>query len=239
MNATAKGHSTSIAGLCRAYDLGTVEYDEALRLQEQLVKARLTGDFPDSILFLQHPPVLTIGAARGEENIIVSKDVLANEGVTICHTDRGGDITYHGPGQLIGYLIFNLETKGKDLHQYVRNIEEVIIRVLRDYSITAHRDSKYPGVWVGEEKICALGIRFTRWVTKHGFALNINNELRYFSYIHPCGITDRRVTSMSLLLGHELAIGDVISCAIKHSSQVFNTAIQRESTRQLDKYYGY
>ena len=233
----AKGQRISEVELCRTYNLGIVEYDEALRLQEQLVKARLAGDLSDTILFLQHPPVLTIGAARGEQNIIASKDLLANEGVTIYHTDRGGDITYHGPGQLVGYLIFNLETKGRDLHQYVRNLEEVIIRTLRDYCITAHRDPKYPGVWVGDEKICALGIRFTRWVTKHGFALNINNELQYFSYIHPCGITDRGVTSMSLLLEHELIIEDVISCIIKHSSQVFNMVIQQESSGQLGKYY--
>ena len=187
---------TSKAELCQAYILGVTGYNEALQLQEQLVKAHLAGEIPNTILFLQHPPVLTIGTS-GEENIIASLDKLANEGVEIIHTDRGGNITYHGPGQLVGYLIFNLNDDSKDVHQYVHNLEEVIIRMLQDYSIAAHRDSMYPGVWVGEEKICALGIRITNWVTKHGFALNINNELKYFSYINPCGITDRGVTSLS------------------------------------------
>lgn len=225
--------------LCQAYDLDIVEYGKALRLQDELVKARLVNDIPDVILFLQHPPVLTIGASGGEQNITVSKDVLTKEGITTFHTDRGGDATYHEPGQLVGYLIFNIETRGKDIHKYVRDLEEVIIKTLHDYAIAAQRDPKYPGVWVGSEKICALGIRLTKWVTKHGFALNINNTLRCASYIHPCGITNRGVTSMSLLLGHGLIIEDVISCVIKHSSQVFDITIQRQSAKQLGKYHVY
>lgn len=231
-----EGQDTSKVELCQAYDLGLIEYNRAIQLQGQLVKARCASEIPDTILFLQHPPVLTMGASGGEENIVVTKDVLVNGGVAIVHTDRGGNITHHGPGQLVGYPIFDLNTKGKDFHQYVRNLEEVIIRTLRDYSIAAHRDRKNPGVWVGEEKICALGIRVTRWVTKHGFALNINNELKYFSYIHPCGLTNG-VTSMSRLLGHEVRIEDVMLCIIKHCSQVFNMAIELKSPKHLGEYY--
>ena len=228
-----KGHGTSKANLCRAYDLGLIGYEKALQWQGQLVKARLANTLPDTILFLQHPPVLTIGVSGGEENIVVSKDVLANDGVALVHTDRGGNITCHEPGQLVGYPIFNLNTKGKDLHQYVRNLEEVIIRTLCDYSIFAHRNSKHPGVWVGEGNICALGIRVTKWVTKHGFALNINNELKCFSYVHPCGVINGSVTSMSRLLNHRLMIEDVILCIIKHCSEVFNITIELESPEHL------
>lgn len=232
-----EGHDTSKAEPCQAYDLGLMAYNKALELQGQLVKARLANVIPDTILFLQHPPVLTTGTSGGEENIVVDKDILAEEGVAIIRTDRGGNITVHEPGQLVGYPIFNLNTRGRDLHQYVRNLEEVIIRTLGDYSITAHRNSKHPGVWVGEEKICALGIRLTKWVTKHGFALNINNELKYFSHVHPCGITNSGVTSMSRLMGHKVRIDNVRLCLTKHCAQVFNIAIKLESPAHLHKYY--
>ncbi|MFC1981270.1 lipoyl(octanoyl) transferase LipB [Chloroflexota bacterium] len=223
--------------LCRAYDLGIIGYNKALKLQEGLVKARCANEIPDIILFLQHTPVLTIGASGGEENLVVSKDALVKDGVAIVHTDRGGNITCHEPGQLVSYPIFDLSTRSRDIHQYVRNLEEVVIRALHDYSIIGRRDSRYPGVWVGEEKICALGIRITKWVTKHGFALNVNNELKYFSYIHPCGISNRGVTSMSRLVGQKLMIEDIILCVINHCSKVFNLSIELESPRHLDKYY--
>ena len=217
--------------------MGLVEYEKALQLQNNLVSARLAGEIPDVILFLQHPPVLTIGVSGSEENVTASKDLLADEGIAILHIDRGGDITYHGPGQLVGYPIFDLKSKGKGIHQYVRNLEEVIIRTLDVFSIPASHDSQYPGVWVGQDKICALGIRVTHWVTKHGFALNVNTDLRYFTYITPCGITDRQVTSMSRLLGHDIALEDVTSCILEQCSQVFDINIRQESTVELNSYY--
>ena len=238
MNAGTKEQFATKPSFCWAYSLGLVEYNEALRLQDELLRDRFTGNVPDVILLLQHPPVLTIGASEGKQNITVSKDTLANEGIEVLHTDRGGNITYHGPGQLVGYPIFDLKTRGRDIHQYVRNLEEVIIRTLCDFSITGHRNSKYPGVWVGREKICAIGIRVaSRWCTKHGFALNVNNDLKYFSYIYPCGITDMGVTSMSQLLGHELRIEDVISSILRHFSLVFNVTIQQRTVEQLGDYY--
>jgi len=221
--------------LCYAYNIGMTGYAQALELQANLVAAHLARKIPDVILFLQHPPVLTIGTSGSEENIVVSKDILDKEGMPIFHTDRGGDITYHGPGQLVGYLIFDLKTRGKDIHQYVRNLEEVIIRTLAAFSIVGHRIRQYPGVWVGQEKICAVGIRVTRWVSKHGFALNVNTDLRYFSYINPCGITNGGVTSISRLLGYDLAIEDVLSYILKYSTQVFGMNIKRESIEQLQE----
>ena len=231
------GELISSASLCRAYDLGLVEYEKALKLQNNLVSARLAGEIPDVILLLQHPPVLTIGVSGSEENIVASRDLLAGEGVAILHVDRGGGITYHGPGQLVGYPIFDLKTKGKGIQQYVRHLEEVIIRTLDVFSIPANHDSQYPGVWVGQDKICALGIRVTHWVTKHGFALNVNTDLKYFDYITPCGITNRHVTSVSQLLGYDIALEDVTSCIFELCAQVFNMNIRQESTEELNSYY--
>ena len=227
--------SISSAALCQAYYLGVIEYGEALRLQERLVKARIAGDIPDTILFLQHPPVITMGTSAREENIIGPRDALKNEGLAIVYTDRGGDITVHEPGQLVCYPVFDLKTKERDLHLYVRNLEEVVIRTLSEFSIAAHRESSYPGVWVGEEKICAVGIRVSKWVTKHGFALNINNDLKYFSYVYPCGIIDKRVTSMSRLLGHKLNMENVMLRIIENCSQVFCSDIKLKSPEYLGR----
>jgi lipoate-protein ligase B len=223
--------------LCQTYDLGIIEYEKSLQLQNNLVSARIAGEIPDTMLFLQHPPVLTIGVSGKEEDIIAPKDLLENEGVSVFRTDRGGCVTYHGPGQLVGYLIFDLQTKGKDIHQFVRNLEEVIIRTLANFSIPAHGDPQYPGVWVGQDKICALGIRVSRWVTKHGFALNVNTDLRYFNLIIPCGITDRQVTSMSQLLGHDIALEDVTSCVLEQCAEVFNIDIEQESAEEFASCY--
>ena len=210
---------------CSVFNLGMVDFAEASQLQSELIEQRRAGKIPDVILFLQHRPVITIGAFGGEQNIMVPRDVLEKEGISVTHTDRGGDITYHGPGQLVGYPILDLKIRGRDVHQYVHDLEEVVIRTLGDYSINAHRDPDYPGIWVGQEKICALGIRVVHWVTKHGFALNVNNDLKPFSYINPCGIVDRGVTSMRQLLGQELEIRDVINSMIRHFSVVFDTNV--------------
>ncbi len=219
--------------LCQTYDLGILEYEKSLKLQNNLVSVRIAGEIPDTMLFLQHPPVLTIGVSGKEEDIIAPKDLLDVEGVSVFRTDRGGCVTYHGPGQLVGYLIFDLQTKGKDIHQFVRNLEEVIIRTLSTFSIPAHIDLQYPGVWVGQDKICALGIRVSRWVTKHGFALNVNTDPRHIDLIIPCGITDRRVTSMSQILGHDIALEDVTSCLLEQCAEVFNINIKPESADEF------
>ena len=227
----------SRATLCRTYDLGIIEYDKSLQLQNNLVSARLAGEIPDIILLLQHFSVLTIGLSGKEDDIIVPRNLLDDEGVSTFRTDRGGGVTYHGPGQLVGYLIFDLKTKGKDIHQFVRNLEEVIIRTLDAFSIPAYINPKYPGVWVGRDKICALGLRVTHWVTKHGFALNVNTALRYFNFIIPCGITDKQVTSMSQLLGYDIALEDVTSCILEQCAEVFSIDIKQESAEELNSYY--
>ena len=214
--------------LCCTYDLGLTEYNKALQIQDKLASACSAGTSPNVILFLEHPSVLTIGRSGSEENIITSRNLLDEEGIHVFHVDRGGDITYHGPGQLVGYLIFDLRAQGRDVHQHVRNMEEVIIRGLSEFSIEGKRHPQYPGVWVRDEKICSLGIRVSRWITRHGFALNVNTDLRYFNYINPCGITDKRVTSMSNLLGHDIDMGDVKLCLLRHVAQVFDLYIGKK-----------
>jgi lipoic acid synthetase len=194
-------------------------------LQNNLVQQRLAGEIPDTLLFLQHQPVITIGAFGGEQNIKVPRDALEKEGISVIHIDRGGDVTYHGPGQLVCYPILDLKDRGRDVHQYVHDLEEVVIRTLDDYSIKAHRDTDYPGIWVGQEKICAMGIRVVHWITKHGFALNINNDLTPFSYINPCGITGRGVTSMRKLLNQKLEISNVIDSIIRHFSAILGVKV--------------
>mgnify|MGYP001195249074 CR=1 FL=1 len=228
---------TSRAILCRTYDLGIVEYAKSLQLQNNLVSARIAGEIPDIVLLLQHFSVLTIGVSGKDDGIIVSRDLLNDEKIAIFSADRGGGVTYHGPGQLVGYLIFNLQTGGRGIHQFLRNLEEVIIRTLEAFSILAHTDPQYPGVWVGQDKICALGIRVTRWVTKHGFALNVNTNLKHFSFIIPCGITGRQVTSMSQLLGHDIALEDVTSCLLEQCAEIFNIDIKQGSAEELNGYY--
>lgn len=225
----------SKTNLFLAYKMGLIEYGQALQLQNNLVAARLASKIPDIVLLLEHPPVLTIGCS-GSKDSIVNKGILDVDRVPVFRVDRGGDITFHGPGQLIVYLILDLRTSGKDIHLYVRRLEEVVIRTLSDFSINACRDPNYPGVWVGLEKICAVGIRVSHWVTKHGFALNVNPELRYFDYIKPCGISDRGVTSMCRILGFNLDLQDVASCVLQHFVNVFNANVKQEPVEQLRSY---
>jgi lipoyl(octanoyl) transferase len=170
--------------------LGLVPYDEALALQRALVDERQRGQLDDLLLLLEHPHVLTLGVRGdgGRRHILASPDQLAGRGVDVHETGRGGDITYHGPGQLVGYPIVDLKPDRCDVHRYVRDLEEVLIRTAGDYGVTAHRAEGLTGVWVGREKLAAIGVRLARWVTSHGFALNVTTDLDYFNLIVPCGI---------------------------------------------------
>lgn len=210
-------------GLCQIYNIGLMKYEDALNLQQRLQKARIRGElYDDLVLIVEHYPVLTVGKSGRKHDILVSQEVLAEKGISVIHTERGGGVTFHSPGQLVVYPIFDLKRMEKSLYQYVRDLEEVVIRVLADFSILGRRVEKYPGVWVGDQKICAIGIHILNGVTSHGFALNVNNELKYFSYIHPCGIQDRGVTSISKVLQQELTINDVLPFLVWHFGQVFN-----------------
>jgi lipoyl(octanoyl) transferase len=188
--------------------LGLVPYTEAVALQRELVGRRQAGQIGDLLLLLEHPHVVTLGA-RGNaarQHIVVPEATLAARGVEVHETGRGGDVTYHGPGQVVGYPILDLRPDRCDVHLYVRDLEEVLIRVAADYGVSASREPGLTGVWVGREKLAAIGVRISRWVTSHGFAFNVAPDLDFFKMIIPCGIVDRGVTSL-----HELGCTSALS----------------------------
>jgi lipoyl(octanoyl) transferase len=211
--------------------LGLMEYQAAWDLQGQLVGERQQGTIPDTLLLLQHPHTYTLGRRATPDHLLLNERQLNERGVAVHWVDRGGDITYHGPGQIVGYPIIDLRTNHLDVHQYLRALEEVLIRTLAQFGIEATRDPSYTGVWVPQPpppsvilseaknleggpgfaaaKIAAIGVKVSRGVTSHGFALNVNTDLTYFEGIVPCGITDRSVTSMAALKGHEVNLGEV------------------------------
>ena len=203
--------------------LGCVSYGEALDLQKTLVDERRAGCVPDLLLLLQHPPVITLGVRRGSRSHVIASDgQLAMHGIEVHEAGRGGDVTYHGPGQIVGYPILDLRPDRCDVHRYVRDLEEVMIRVCADYAIAAHRVDGLTGAWVGTAKIGAIGVRISRWITSHGFAFNVNNRLEDFQLIVPCGIADRGVTSLRELLGKEVSIEDVEERFIRRFAEVFD-----------------
>jgi len=212
--------------VCLVHILGLVDYHKGLLLQERLLALRKCGAISDVLLLLQHPSVLTIGRSGIDKNIIIPKETLVEEGIPVFYTNRGGDVTYHGPGQIVGYPILHLIENGLTVHQYVWNLEEIVIRTLADLGIDSQRIPELRGVWVGQEKICAVGVRVSGRVTMHGFALNVNTNLKYFTYIVPCGIMGRSVTSISKLLGHEVDIKEIQERLLRHFSQVFTFTLE-------------
>jgi len=200
-----------------------VPYAEALALQRSLVEDRRAGRVGDTLLLLEHPHVITLGVRGdgGRSHILATEDALAARGIEVFEAGRGGDVTYHGPGQLVGYPIVDLSPDRRDVHRYVRDLEEVLIRTARDYGIAAERVEGLTGVWVGQEKLAAIGVRIARWVTSHGFALNVNANLDYFSLIVPCGIADRGITSISRLLGRQVELAEVADRVELHVANVF------------------
>ena len=186
-------------------------YADALALQRSLVEDRRAGRIPDTLLLVEHPHVLTLGVRGdgGRSHILATPEALAARGVDVHETGRGGDITYHGAGQVVGYPILDLKPDRCDVHRYVRDLEEVLLRTTADYGIGAQRVAGLTGVWVGGDKLAAIGVRIARWITSHGFALNVSTELDYFNLIVPCGIRDRGVTSLSRLLGRTVDRAEV------------------------------
>jgi lipoyl(octanoyl) transferase len=203
--------------------LGRIGYTDGVDLQKALVQQRIAGEIDDTLLFVEHPPVITLGVkTRGNfTNIRAGEDALAAQGVTVHESGRGGDVTFHGPGQLVGYPIIDLNPDRQDVHRYVRDLEEVLIRTAADFGIEAGRVKGYSGAWVGDRKLAAIGVRISRWVTSHGFALNVTTDLSGFDLIVPCGLTDRGVTSLATLLGRDVAMADVERAVVAHFAAVF------------------
>jgi lipoyl(octanoyl) transferase len=183
---------------CQVRDLGRIRYADAFALQQDLVSRRKADEIPDQLLFVEHPHVITMGRSAHEENVLASHELLDRAGIEFHHTDRGGDVTYHGPGQVVGYPIVDLRKWKRDVVAYVRALEQVLIDALREFGIASERVQGATGVWTPGGKIAAIGVHISRWVTSHGFALNVETDLDYFRYIVPCGLT-KPVTSMRAL----------------------------------------
>ncbi|MEK6407239.1 MAG: lipoyl(octanoyl) transferase LipB [Acidobacteriota bacterium] len=207
--------------VCEARWLGLVQYDDGLRLQERAVDRLRSGEGPEQLLLLEHPHVFTLGRGADSSNILADQQQLQSSSVEVHETGRGGDVTYHGPGQLVGYPIINLKPDRCDVHRYVRDIEEVLIRTIAEFGVIGTRIDGLTGVWVGNEKIAAIGVRIARWITSHGFALNVNTDLSYFKMIVPCGITDKGVTSLSRLVGRSIDTRDVVQATALNFGRVF------------------
>ena len=215
--------------------LGLVAYQAGLDLQRELVEQRKRGEIDDQLLLLEHPDVITLGVRTRNDrsHILETEASLAERGVAVFETGRGGDVTFHGPGQLVGYPILDLKPDRCDVHRYVRDLEEVLIRAVATFGITAGRVEGLTGIWVGptgrEAKLAAIGVRISRWVTSHGFALNVNTDLSRFGLIVPCGITDRGVTSMARLLGRTVPMDEVADAVVNAFSLVFSPIPSRHS----------
>jgi lipoyl(octanoyl) transferase len=190
-------------------DLGTMDYLACEAVQRETLENVIAGSLPDTLLLVEHPPVITLGAAFHAENLLRSEEELSRDGILLVKNDRGGDVTFHGPGQLVAYPIFHLDGVGRDIHRWLRLLEEVVIETLTEFGLEGRRFSPHTGVWIGDKKVCAMGVRVRRWVSMHGLALNCNVDLSYFSNIVPCGIADFGVTSMSEAAGRLCRVEDV------------------------------
>src|SRR5712664_3805922 len=222
---------------CLIVDLGLLGYAEAYALQKRVVAARKAGTLEDVLLLCEHPPVITLGRSGKRENLLASEHVLRQKGVEFHATDRGGDITYHGPGQIVGYPILNLGAIRRDVVWYVRMLEEAMIRATAELGVAAERVAGMTGVWVKSEnrveKLAAIGVHISRWVTSHGFAYNVSTDLRNFDLIVPCGIADRKATSLEKLLSRKVDSPEVTARLIAHFAEVFGMEIQAAAPEHL------
>jgi lipoyl(octanoyl) transferase len=206
---------------CQVESFGVVDYADGLRLQRQRVAARKASVIPDTLLLLEHPHVYTLGRNAKKENLLLSAEQLAARGAQVFEIDRGGDVTYHGPGQWVGYAILDLAQHRRDIAWYMRSLEEVFIAVAAEYGLEAGRLAAAPGVWLGNDKLVAMGVHISRWVTSHGFAFNVNTDLRYFEWIVPCGLHGRGVTSLQKLLGRRVEMDEVAGKIVRHFGRIF------------------
>jgi lipoate-protein ligase B len=217
----------------RVIFLGRTKYDEAWELQRETVERRRTGGAPDTLLLTEHDHVYTIGKGGNDLHLLAGERELREKGIEVYHNDRGGDVTYHGPGQLVGYPILDLTGFTPDLHHYLRDLEEVIIRAIGAYGVRGERIEDYTGVWVGGEKICAIGIKSSRWITMHGFALNVTTDLSYFRRIIPCGIFERGVTSLAEILGREVPLDEVVGRVTEEFGRVFGATMRESAPAEI------
>lgn len=220
--------------MCFLVEAGLINYLQALELQKKTYLAKKRGKIKEDVLFLlEHPPTITIGRKGSLNEILADEVKLKEKGISIYHIGRGGKVTYHGPGQLVGYPVLNLADYGKDLHLYLRNLEEVIIRTLKDFSVFAERKKGFTGVWVDSHKIASIGIEIKKWISLHGFAFNISCDLQYFNLIHPCGLSPSAMISLEKIIGYPPSMKQVISRLSFHFAEVFSVSLFPE---RLDKF---
>lgn len=213
-------------------DLGSIDYQEAWDLQKETLDLRVKRKIPDVLYLLEHPNTYTLGKTADRKHLVGSQDYLLKNKISVYDIDRGGDITYHGPGQIVGYPIINLTDWIKDTHKYLRSLEEAIIKTCAEYGITAGREPKYTGVWVDDRKIAAIGIKVSRWITMHGFAFNVNTDLSFFSGIIPCGISDKYVTSISEEIHGKVDINEVKLKLVKYFRSIFGYVNVNQVTKE-------
>ncbi|MGD0489420.1 MAG: lipoyl(octanoyl) transferase LipB [Syntrophorhabdales bacterium] len=220
-------------GVCLVCEMGLLGYGKAWELQKRLHELRVRQEIPDILLLLEHPPTVTIGKSGSLSNVLAPSERLAEMGISLFFIERGGDVTYHGPGQLVGYPIVDLRKRGKDIYKLVTDLEEVMIRTVRDFSIEAGRDPGHRGVWVKQEELGAIGISVRKWVTMHGFALNVTTDLQHFSLINPCGFTDRQATSMAACISRDVSMESVRMRLQGHFASVFNVELVTRSKQEV------
>ncbi len=219
-------------------DLGLIDYKKAWDLQHLFWSKRVEGKLSDLLLILEHPHVLTLGRRGDRSSLRVSPEVLEEKGIPLFQVERGGEVTYHGPGQLVGYPILNLKDYGFRVTRYVEELEEIIIRTLKDFGIEGRRDTRNRGVWVQDKKIASVGIAIQRWVSFHGFALNYQTELKYFDLIYPCGLKGVRMTSMKEILKKEISRGLLVERISFHFKEIFQREWEEKSLEEIQKKIG-
>lgn len=219
--------------LCWRVDLGRRGFDEVLALQRCLVAARQQERVPDVLLFVEHPPTYTLGRSSRPEHLLTDVSTLERLGAAVIETDRGGGITFHGPGQLVGYPILDLSSWKRDVHEYLRTIEALLIDAVGELGIQAHREEGLTGVWHPSGKLAAIGVRVSRWVTSHGFALNVATDLEYYKHIVPCGIFGRAASSMENVLKTPVALGPVTDCVSRSFARAFDRDVQEAREADL------
>ncbi|HKW14018.1 MAG TPA: lipoyl(octanoyl) transferase LipB [Candidatus Krumholzibacteria bacterium] len=223
-----------IRDVCRAIDLGRMDYDEAFALQKREVERLQKNQGDDVLLFVEHPHVITVGRNADGSALIADRRLIEARGARVVATDRGGDVTYHGPGQLVGYPIIRLEASRHDIRRYVYDLEEVLIATLADFGVFASHHPVHRGVWVNNRKIASLGIRISRWVTMHGFALNVSTDLSYFSLMNPCGISGCVMTSLETELAGPVSVAAVRERVVAHFGDVFDREMRAEAIAHVN-----
>jgi lipoate-protein ligase B len=222
-----------MSGSAYIIDIGMMDYSKALDLQHHLWSRRVGGEIPDLLLSLEHPHVITLGRRGGRSHLLVSIDILEAMKIPVFHTERGGDVTYHGPGQLVVYPVLHLKDYGYRLIQYVSQLEEVVLSVLKDFGIEGRRDSSNRGVWVNGEKIASIGVAIKRWVSLHGVALNYGTDLKYFDLINPCGLKKVKITSMEKILRKEVSREELFKSITFQFKKIFKRDWEEKGLEDL------